>query len=326
MEKGNLRETGDGSVSYLSIVLLVAVVAAAFVASGVGSAVASSIEKAVCRVGQNDCVPTGGRPVAVPAVAPTSPAPKVPTGGGGANKILKLKDRKALLAPPGESPPPEFDPEYWNKQFEAQFKAARYYEGIAKADIAGWHEPSGKPFLEWQLKAGFTTRWRIGTGNDYDKAKREIILDVMTPPHEREATRQRALADLVEPPKKKGLDANDVSREEYIEQSVNHLADFYNAQNGYLIASTYARIMRANLPEIKGTPPYLETYVTAFKKATNDSLSLTDEERRLGGEAGRKAVLDAVTQLNSERLGNEWDAAQKAPKRSAKCLWLWRCS
>jgi hypothetical protein len=53
--KGRKPDTGEGSLSYIAIALLIAAIAGAVTLSGVGSGVVGDIRAAVCKVGDDDC-------------------------------------------------------------------------------------------------------------------------------------------------------------------------------------------------------------------------------------------------------------------------------
>ncbi|GAA3977550.1 hypothetical protein GCM10023085_69970 [Actinomadura viridis] len=79
------HERGEGAISYLAVVLLVATVTGALVTSGVGTTVVEACESAICRVLGTGCprpVAAGAAPAPSPSAAPTGhrspPRPPIP--------------------------------------------------------------------------------------------------------------------------------------------------------------------------------------------------------------------------------------------------------
>lgn len=84
MPRAARRDRGEGAVAYISIVLLIAAMTAATVASGLGGYVTGAVQGAVCKVSGTNCwsprqhltpTPGIGNPTATPIRATSSPSP-----------------------------------------------------------------------------------------------------------------------------------------------------------------------------------------------------------------------------------------------------------
>ncbi|WP_222720570.1 hypothetical protein [Actinomadura sp. HBU206391] len=174
-----------------------------------------------------------------------------------------------------------------------------------------------------QQQLGIEVVSRAGGGNVYDKDNRIFYLDTTTTGAEQDDFRIRTLWDFSLEPPKGGPDATKVSRDQYIQQHLDRLTDFYSAQAVFGIEQSLKSYAGGPaLDPAKVQPLYWEAYLAGYGAVPG--WLVNDEAARAGG---RQAVFNAIKESNrSMSLGQEWDAAQSAPKRSWKCAWLWKCS
>ncbi|MBC6458215.1 hypothetical protein [Actinomadura sp. HBU206391] len=115
--RGHNGDVGEGAISYIAAVLLVAVIAGAISVSGIGRSVEAGIVAAVCRVGQQDCAT--GKPQQPKRKLPEKPWPKLtprvspapsPTWETQPGKPGQKADPTPLPVTPSPKAPPPLTP------------------------------------------------------------------------------------------------------------------------------------------------------------------------------------------------------------------------
>ncbi|MBC6458229.1 hypothetical protein [Actinomadura sp. HBU206391] len=179
------RDRGEGSVSYLGIVLLVGAMTLAFVTSGIGGEIVSSAQAAICRVAGEECAApasnTNKNQAEKPRTSPTpSPPPASPTAAAGPDPGKSTPS--ADLGPePGlrDRMLRDLDDARCRVSFQCDWARAALI-------IAIWRHPGGLEAVDWvNDKEILIIGLPIGRGERepvrYDRKKRAIYLDTEAP-------------------------------------------------------------------------------------------------------------------------------------------------
>ncbi|TDC80854.1 hypothetical protein [Actinomadura sp. 7K507] len=295
------RDRGEGAVSHIAVILVIAAAVAVVATSPVGGKIAGGLESAICEVSGG-----GGCGIRSRAGDGEPPLTSPPTPGGSGPEG-QPREPSPSPGPPVEEPPP---PPKSTEQIET--------EAVLNETQAG------RDALRWVEDNGVRVVYRNGGGSYWSDADNVFYIDTSQTPVERANT---FIHEVNHAKNRNVPDPKEMSREEYIDAAIEEetqgvIDEIENNQE-------LQRLRGKNAP-----PDTLlqAEYEAAYRDAVNAENKaraqaqrppLTPgEERRVGEAAGRQRVKEAfengevVSSVDGntypDNYGDAWDDANKS--------------
>ncbi|MQY03875.1 hypothetical protein [Actinomadura macrotermitis] len=293
-------ERGEGAVSYIAVVLLIAAISAAVVTSSLGSQIVGFVDASVCKVFDQRC---GSRPVAgnagpSPSLLPTGPLTQPP--------LPTQVPRPSPGPPPPVPPPPKPKPPNPD-QVETE-------NALNETQI-------GRDALKWVHDNGIKVVYRKGGGSYWSDEDKVFYVDTNQSPENRANT---FVHEVNHAKHRNEPDPKKMKKEEYVDKALDEETQ---GTVDAILNNQQLQQERGN-----GTPPATllqNEYETASRNAINAENAARakaqrpplspEEERKIGADAGRQRVKQAfqngevVSSVDGhtypQNYGDSWDDA-----------------
>lgn len=294
---GRPYDRGASAVEYGGVLLLVAAIVFALVATGIPGTVSANVQSAVCRVFQGDCA-DGDR-----TETQSAPPSRLPT------------------APPTVTNPPQTVPPTPSPGPPVPTPSQTVPTDQSETEAVLNETQLGRDALQWVRDHGVRVVYRKGGGSYYDGDDNVFYVDTDQSPEERANT---FVHEVNHAEHRDDPDIDDLSRDDFIDQSINEETE---GTVEAILNNQQLQDTRGNgqVPDTLLQTEYEDAYDQAIAdenraRAQNQRPPLTPEQaRQVGERAGRQRVKDAFVNgevvastdgdTYTENYGEAWDDA-----------------